>query len=339
MTDTAAVLPPPLTSLSKKARPRRKDLAREDRVNWLSTIPYALFHVAAIAGAVVFHPTVRDLVLAGALYVARMAAVTGGYHRYFSHRSFQTSRAFQFVLALFAGTAVQKGPLWWAATHRHHHRYSDQPEDVHSPTQRGFWYAHMGWVFAPRFEQTRLELVPDLAKYPELRWLDRFWLVPQVGLAVLLFALGGAHGLVWGFFVSTVLLWQGTYSINSFTHLFGRRRFPTTDTSRNSLTLALITLGEGWHNNHHYYQGSMRQGFYWWQVDLVGYFIRALEKIGVVWNVRKAPQRVLDLGRRHGLALGEQVRAGAAAVAGAVEEAVEKAVEKAVVPPPAAVVS
>ncbi|MHB8419058.1 MAG: acyl-CoA desaturase [Myxococcales bacterium] len=312
------------------ANPARR--AKEDRVFWPATLPYALFHVIAVGGAILLHPRPWDLALAGLLYVGRMAAITGGFHRYFAHRSYQTSRAFQFLLALLGTTAVQKGPLWWAATHRHHHRYSDQPEDVHSPTQRGFWWAHVGWIFAPRFEKTRLDLVPDLAKYPELRWLDRYWLVPQVGLALLLFALGGAHALIWGFFVSTVVLWQGTYSINSLSHLFGRRRFPTTDTSRNSLALALVTLGEGWHNNHHYYPGSMRQGFYWWQVDLVGYLVRFLEKLGVVWNVRRAPARILELGRRRGRALAEQVRASASAVA----EVACKAAE-AVVPAPAAV--
>ncbi|HUB08057.1 MAG TPA: acyl-CoA desaturase, partial [Myxococcales bacterium] len=160
-------------------------LAREDRVDWRATIPYALFHVAAIVGAIVFHPRPWDLALMGFMYLARMAAVTGGYHRYFSHRSYSTSRAFQFLLALWGSTAMQQGPLWWASVHRHHHRYSDQPEDVHSPSQRGFWWAHMGWIFSPRFAKTRLELVPDLARYPELRWLDRNWLVPQVGLAAL----------------------------------------------------------------------------------------------------------------------------------------------------------
>jgi stearoyl-CoA desaturase (delta-9 desaturase) len=226
-----------------------------------------------------------------------MFAITGVFHRYFAHRSYSTSRTFQFALALLGTTAVQQGPLWWASAHRHHHRSSDQAEDFHSPVQRGFWFAHMGWVFSKRAQRKNWDGIRDFAQYPELRWLDRFFLVPQVALGVVMGVVGGPHALVWGFLVSTVVLWQGTYCINSFAHIWGRRRFATGDSSRNNLPLALITLGEGWHNNHHYYPGSMRQGFYWWQIDVTGYVIRTLALVGLVWDVRKAPASVLETGR------------------------------------------
>lgn len=279
-------------------RSRRAAVAPEDKVRWRSTIPYVLFHVAALGGAILAPPTAGDLVLLGTAYMARMFVVVTAYHRYFSHRSFSTSRAFQFVLGALGASSGQQGPLWWAWVHRNHHRYTDRPQDFHSPYQRGFLFAHVGWIFTPRVDKPDYATVADLARYPELRWLDRFWGVPLAALGGAFFLFGGVHGLVWGFLVSTVVLWQATYSINSLMHLVGRRRFPTPDTSRNSLALAILTLGEGWHNNHHYYPGSMWQGFYWWQVDFAGYVIKALSWVRLVWDVRSPPERVLELGRR-----------------------------------------
>ncbi|MHB8416846.1 MAG: acyl-CoA desaturase [Myxococcales bacterium] len=269
-----------------------------DRVDWVRVLPFLGFHLLAVVLAFLVRPTVGDILLCIGMYYLRMFGIAGAFHRYFSHRTYQTSRAFQFVLALLGGASMQKGPLWWAANHRHHHRYSDMPEDVHSPTQRGFWWSHVGWILCKRFDSTDYEAVPDLAKYPELVFLNEHHLIAPFAFGGLLFLLGGLHAFTWGFVVSTVILWHGTFTINSLCHVFGRRRFPTTDTSRNSLSLALLTLGEGWHNNHHYYPGSMRQGFYWWQIDVAGYVIRALAKLGVVWNVRTAPRRVLELGRQ-----------------------------------------
>ena len=238
-------------------------------------------------------------------YVLRMFGITGGYHRYFSHRSYQTSRFFQFILGFIGATSAQKGPIWWASHHRHHHRHSDQPEDLHSPIINGIYYAHVGWVLSSEFTDTRDELVKDLLQYPELRWLDKYNIVPPVLLAVFCYYLGvllnvyfpalgtsGFQMLVWGFFISTVLVYHGTFCINSFTHLFGKRRFKTTDHSRNSLLFALITLGEGWHNNHHYYPGSERQGFYWWEIDISHYILKVLSWCGLVWELRTPPERV-----------------------------------------------
>ncbi|RMH40175.1 MAG: acyl-CoA desaturase [Deltaproteobacteria bacterium] len=231
------------------------------------------------------------------MYALRMFFVTAAYHRYFSHRAFKTSRWFQAVLAFMAETSSQKGILWWAAHHRDHHKYSDTPRDIHSPRQSGIWYAHVGWVLSDRTREYDRGRVPDLVRYPELVWLDRYWAVPVVAFAAAMFALGGWHGLVWGYGVSTVLLWHGTFTINSLSHVIGRRRYDTSDDSRNNAALALITLGEGWHNNHHHYQSSANQGFFWWEVDVTYYILRALAAAGIVWDLRKPPQRVLMGGR------------------------------------------
>jgi stearoyl-CoA desaturase (delta-9 desaturase) len=254
-------------------------------------LPFWLVHVAALAGVLYCGPSWAGVGLAIASYFIRMVVVTAAYHRYFSHRSFKTSRAFQFLLAFAAQSTAQKGVLWWASHHRHHHKYSDTPEDVHSARQRGFWYAHLGWILGPGNNHTRLELVGDLAKYPELRFLNRgkVQLLPALVYALACLALGGVHGLVWAFLVSTVLLWHGTFTINSLAHMFGRRRYETTDDSRNSLALALLTTGEGWHNNHHHYQSSARQGFRWWEIDVTYYVLRALAAVGLIWDLRKVP--------------------------------------------------
>jgi stearoyl-CoA desaturase (delta-9 desaturase) len=241
------------------------------------------------------------------LYFVRMFGITGGYHRYFSHRSYKTSRWFQFVLGWLGASAAQKGPLWWAAHHRHHHRHSDTPEDLHSPKVDGLWWSHVGWVLSPQYLDTDEDAVRDLAKFPELRWLNENHHIAPVSLGVLVFFFGvacatwvpswGTNGfqmLVWGFFVSTVLVYHATFCINSFTHLIGNRRFKTTDDSRNSLPLALITMGEGWHNNHHRYPGSEQQGFYWWEIDLSHYTLKVLSWLGIVWDIRKPPQSIYD---------------------------------------------
>lgn len=241
-----------------------------------------------------------------ALYLLRMFAITGGYHRYFSHRTYETSRFFQFVLGFLGATAAQKGPLWWASHHRHHHQHSDTEDDVHPPS-KGFWWSHVGWVISAQYNETNLSLVRDLAKYPELRWLDRNHAYAPIILAVVVFFFGstlqyvapslntsGWQMLVWGFFVSTTLLYHGTFTINSLTHRYGRRRFDTTDHSRNNFLFALVTLGEGWHNNHHRYPGSERQGFYWWEIDLAHYALKLLSWLGIVWNLRVPPKRIYD---------------------------------------------
>ena len=231
-----------------------------------------------------------------------MFAVTAFYHRYFSHRAFRASRAMQFIFALLGASAVQRGPLWWAAQHRHHHAHSDDPYDAHSPAQQGFWWSHMGWFLAREHFATRLELVPDLARYPELRFLDRYDSLMPIALALLLFAAGetlarflpglGTDGwqlLVWGFVISTVVLYHATFTVNSLAHRVGRRRYATRDDSRNNLWLALITFGEGWHNNHHHFPGAARQGFFWWEIDFTYYGLRLLAAIGLIHELRTVP--------------------------------------------------
>jgi len=226
------------------------------------SLPFFAMHLVCLA-AYWTGVSWKSIILCIALYWIRMFGITAGYHRYFSHRAYRTSRVFQFILAWIGCSALQKGPLWWASHHRRHHQYSDQEEDVHSPARMGFWWSHVGWILSMKYMATENEVVKDLSSYPELRWLNRNHVFPGVTLAVSSFLLAGWQGLVWGFFISTVLLYHGTFMINSLCHLIGKRRYPTTDTSRNSLILAIITLGEGWHNNHHYYATTANQGFFW----------------------------------------------------------------------------
>ncbi len=242
---------------------------------------------------------VRALVLCGGVYLLQMFGITAGYHRYFSHRSYKTSRAFQFVLACLGCSASQKGPLWWAAQHRHHHRTSDTAEDLHSPVTHGFWWSHVGWVLSRDDSAVATQPVRDLSRYPELRWLDSHHWVPPIVLAGLCFLIGGWSGLAWGFVVSSVLSHHATFTVNSLCHLLGRRRYATADDSRNNLFVALITLGEGWHNNHHHYQSSANQGFRWWEIDVSYYLIRVLGAMRLVWDIRTPPARVLDSGTDH----------------------------------------
>ena len=267
------------------------------RIDWTRAIPFFLMHAVCLFVFVVGFSWIAFTV-GVALYVVRMFAITGFYHRYFSHRTFKTSRAGQFVFGLLGASAAQRGPIWWAAHHRHHHRYSDQPEDVHSPLQHGFWWSHMGWFLSKKYFAADLSRVKDLLKYPELRFLDRFDIVVPTVLGVSVFLLGillqhiapglGTSGwqmLIWGFFVSTLALYHGTYTINSLSHVFGRQRYRTGDTSRNNLLLAIITLGEGWHNNHHHYPATVRQGFYWWEIDVTFYLLKVLSYFGLIWDL------------------------------------------------------
>jgi stearoyl-CoA desaturase (delta-9 desaturase) len=252
-----------------------------------------------------------------------MFAITAFYHRYFSHRAFQTSRMGQFVFAVLGNTAVQRGPLWWAAHHRHHHRFTDLPQDIHSPSQHGFLWSHIGWLTSEANFPTRFRYVKDFAKFPELRWLNRYDTVVPVLLAGLLFALGeflriftpglgtsGPQLVIWGFFISTVVLLHATMTINSLDHTVGTRRYNTSDTSRNNPLLALLTLGEGWHNNHHHYAVSARQGFFWWEIDITYYVLLLLEKWGLVWNLREVPRDVLEKNRLSGSGKNLSSRAG-----------------------------
>ncbi len=278
--------------------------AEEKSVDWLRVMPFLFLHLACIAVLWVgWSPTA--VAVAVVLYAVRMFAITGFYHRYFSHRAFQTSRFWQFVFAALGNSSAQRGPIWWASHHRHHHRFADLPQDVHSPLQHGFCWSHMGWLTSRKNFPARFRYVGDWMKYPELVWIDRFDTFFPLILALALFFTGalleryapglnadGWQLLVWGFFVSTVFLFHGTVTINSFAHMIGRRRFDTPDTSRNSFLLSIITLGEGWHNNHHHFPVCARQGFRWWEIDPTYYLLKLMARMGIVRNLRPLPDRM-----------------------------------------------
>jgi len=283
-------------------------LSADDRTDWLTSIPYFLVHLACLS-LIFLPPTWEDIALCIGIYYLRMFGITAGYHRYFSHRAYKTGRGFQFLLALLGTTALQKGVLWWAAHHRTHHKHSDDELDVHSPRQRGMYWAHQGWILCRRHNSTDWARIQDFAKYPELRWLNQHYIFPAILFVSLVFGitalaalssqgwhaalLKGAHAAMWGGFFSTVLLWHGTFTINSLAHVWGARRYKTTDDSRNNFWLALLTMGEGWHNNHHYYQSTANQGFFWWEIDLSYYVLKVLSWFGVVWDLRTPPPHVL----------------------------------------------
>jgi stearoyl-CoA desaturase (delta-9 desaturase) len=277
--------PPPARASGRLAR-SWKDY------EWGHAVPFILVHLGTL-GAFWTGGTTEAWICAFVLYWTRMFGVTGGYHRYFSHRTYKTGRVFQFLLAVLAMSSAQRGVMWWAAHHRDHHRYSDTERDVHSPVRFGFWHSHFGWIFDHNSD-TNYHRVKDLAKFPELVWLDKYWLVPPVALGFLTFFLFGLPGLFIGFCLSTSLLWSGTFTINSLSHVWGKRRYETTDDSRNNWVLALVTMGEGWHNNHHHYMASCRQGFYWWEIDVSYYIIRALGALGIVWDIRQPPRKVYE---------------------------------------------
>ncbi len=278
---------------------------RSERFAWVRALPYFAMHVGCLAVFFVGWSWLA-VVIAMFLYALRVFTLTGFYHRYFSHRSFKTWRLIQFIFGAIGCTSVQRGPLWWAAHHRHHHVHSDDPEDLHSPRQKGIFWSHMGWFLTPRAERTNFKIIPDFAKYPELRFLDRFDLVPPALLTLFLYGFGeliawgapdaGVTGLqlvVWGMLVSTIAVYHVTYLVNSATHLIGTRRYQTKDDSKNSMIVALLTFGEGWHNNHHYYPNSTRQGFFWWEIDITYYILNFMGMLGLVWDLKGVPERIL----------------------------------------------
>jgi stearoyl-CoA desaturase (delta-9 desaturase) len=277
-----------------------------DEIDWVRTIPFILLNLGCL---LVFYVgfSWTAFVTALVLYIVRIFFIGAFYHRYFSHKTYQTSRFCQALFAFMAGTCVQRGPLWWAAHHRQHHMCSDEPIDAHSPLQHGFWWSHMGWFMSKKHYNYNPERVRDLARYPELVFLDRHdALMPTVlfislfiaGVLLHTFApqLGTGPGqmIVWGFCISTVALFHTTVTINSVSHVIGKKRFNTQDNSRNNLFLALLTLGEGWHNNHHHYPATARQGFMWWEIDVTYYVIKLMEKMGIIWDVKGLPKSVLQ---------------------------------------------
>lgn len=281
----------------------------DGRIDWVRVVPFVLLHAGAL-GAFAVGVAWVDVAVAVALYAVRMFAITGFYHRYFSHRAFDASRAVQFGFALLAASAAQRGPLWWAAVHRRHHADADTDADPHSP-RRGFLHAHLGWFLTREHFATDTVRVKDWARFPELVWLDRYDSVVPLATAALLYGFGaalerfvptlgtsGLQMLLWGYCLSTVVLLHATLLVNSITHRFGERRYATRDDSRNLRWLAYLTLGEGWHNNHHRYAASARQGFFDGETDASYVVLGWLERIGLVRNLRSVPQAVLAEGAR-----------------------------------------
>ncbi len=302
MSDTAST-----TTRARVARAwRRYIFGDEDNITLIQSTPLLFMHLMALG--VFFVPFSWAAVgVCAATYALRVFALTAGYHRYFSHNSFKTSRAFQFILAFLGGTSAQLGALWWAAHHRHHHQVSDTEKDIHSPHVQGVFWAHLGWLLCRKYAKTELDRIRDFARFPELRFLDRFHSLPPLLLGAGLYVLGDRLGardpasgitgwafVFWGFFFSTMLVYHATFCINSLTHMIGTRRFNTGDHSRNSLILALITFGEGWHNNHHRYPVATRQGLYWWEIDLSYYLLKVLSWLGVVWDLRGHPAKLYE---------------------------------------------
>jgi stearoyl-CoA desaturase (delta-9 desaturase) len=296
--------------LAEPTAPSGADPARLERIDPRVCLPLLGVHVGCL-GVLWTGVSCVAVAVGAALFAARAFGLTAGYHRGLAHRSFRTSRSFQFLLAFLGASAAQLGPLWWPAHHRVHHLHADTPRDVHPPGVKGLWWAHMGWLLCRRHSATRLDMVPDLARYPELRFLDRYHWIAPASLAAALYGLGAVLGarvpqlgtsgpqlLVWGFFVSTVLLYHVTFAVNSLGHSFGSRRFETRDASRNNLLLALITLGDGWHNNHHHYPASARHGFGWWEVDPTYWLLRGLARLGLVRGLREPPVELLGARRR-----------------------------------------
>jgi len=276
-----------------------------DRVEIIRIIPFILLHLACFA-VFFIEASLFAVLIALVLYLLRMFAITGFYHRYFSHKAFKTSRPVQFIFAFLAASAAQRGPLWWASHHRHHHAHSDKPNDSHSPVQHGLIWSHLTWFLSNKNFTAKQERVKDLLVYPELKFIDRFDAIAPLVLALSLYGLGlllenhaphlGTNGLqllIWGFVLSTVLLYHMTFTVNSLAHVWGKRRFETSDESRNNPVIALLTLGEGWHNNHHHYPSAARQGFYWWEIDLTYYGLKVMSALGLIWDLRKVPAEVL----------------------------------------------
>jgi len=275
-----------------------------DEFDWVKSFPFLLVHLICLLVFIVGFSWVA-FITAAVLFFIREFSLTAFYHRYFSHQTFKTNRCWQFIFAAIGCAALQRGPIWWAAHHRHHHLVSDTPEDVHSPKQHGFLWSHVGWIFSRKNSSYDSALVKDLEQYPELVFLDRYDSLPPFILASFLFIFGWllqlyapqlntspAQMLIWGC-ISTVILYHCTFFINSLCHVWGSRRFATNDTTKNNLFLALLTLGEGWHNNHHHYPAATRQGFMWWEIDITYYVIKLLSLLGIVWDIRPVPAYVL----------------------------------------------
>ena len=284
----------------------QKSILKEYEVDWLRVIPFILIHLAIFTVFLVGFSYTALLVFL-LMYSIRMFAITGFYHRYFSHKAFKTSRLMQFVFAVIGASAVQRGPIWWAAHHRGHHVHSDTEQDKHSPKSHGFFWSHMGWFLSKANFLTHQKFVKELMRFPELRVIDRFDILVPILTCIGLFYLGQHLGtkhpqlltngwqlVIWGFVLSTVLLYHTTFLVNSVAHIWGKRRYKTKDSSKNNMFIAFLTFGEGWHNNHHHFPGSANQGFYWWEIDITYYILKIMSFFGLIWDIRKVSPAIRE---------------------------------------------
>eukprot|EP00698_Gefionella_okellyi_P002737 TRINITY_DN12602_c0_g1_i1.p1 TRINITY_DN12602_c0_g1~~TRINITY_DN12602_c0_g1_i1.p1 ORF type:complete len:289 (-),score=25.50 TRINITY_DN12602_c0_g1_i1:73-939(-) len=281
----------------------------DDNVDWAGSIPLLALHIGALAGLLIFPITLSGVLLCTSTYIVRMWSLTTFSHRYFSHRTFKTSRAFQLFMGVMSTLTVQNGILWWASNHRHHHKYTDREEDLHSPKQKGFWWSHFGWVMSRRVRTTNFDMIRDLTRFPELVWLHEHWRIPVLLSLAAFYIFGGMWAVYWGFIMGVAVFHHGTFTVNSLAHMWGTQRYNTGDTSRNNWFVAIITMGEGWHNNHHHYEGSAAQGFFWWELDVSFYVLRVMAAVGLVWDLRLPPKHVVmqQIGAKEGSVAGTAV--------------------------------
>jgi stearoyl-CoA desaturase (delta-9 desaturase) len=240
------------------------------------------------------------IALWAASHFLRAIGLTLAFHRYFAHRAFKMNRVARFVWAFIGTAAMQKGPLWWAGHHVNHHRFADREGDPHSPMVSGVYYAHIGWFLNDtKYDSVEASnpVIRDFSKVPEIAWLEKYFFFPPLALAIGMFLIGGMPWLVWGFCLPTMTLAHATFAINTVNHMFGSRRFETVDESRNNPLTAFFAVGEGWHNNHHRYQRAARNGFYWWELDLTWYVIRAMAVLGIASDVQPVPARIYEEAR------------------------------------------
>ncbi len=290
-------------------QPARRPYGPDEKIDWIDSVPFFLVHIVGVL-AIFTGFSWPAILMCLFMYYFRMFAITGAYHRYFSHRTYKTSRFFQFILAFWGASSAQQGPLWWAAHHRHHHKYSDTPDDVHSARQRGLWWSHVGWILCKKYSRTNVEAVKDLTKYQELLFINRYHSIAPIVLATAIYFFGaflqhaapglhtnGLQMVTWGFFTSTTLLYHGTFCINSLCHLIGKKRYETGDDSKNSFVLSMVTLGEGWHNNHHRFPFAESQGIFWWEIDITHYILKVFSWVGLVWDIQSHPRELIGQGR------------------------------------------
>jgi len=262
-----------------------------------TVVQITLFWLIQASALLVFAVPFRWAFIAlwAASHFLRAVGLTLAYHRYYAHRAFKMHRVTRFIWTFIGAAAMQKGPIWWAGHHVNHHKFADRDGDPHSPMVSGVYYAHLGWFLNDtKFDRVDATnpVLRDFGSIPEIAFLDRhFWLPPTV-LAIALYLAGGLPWVVWGFCVPTMTLAHATFAINSVNHMFGSRRFETVDESRNNPLTAFFAAGEGWHNNHHRYQRAARNGFYWWEFDITWYAIRAMQALGLAWDVQPVPARL-----------------------------------------------